>query len=157
MEYDATMVWISRAVKYGQRHVKKPVVASLLVIGWLPVALSILAIDVEEASQIFLVVQSLAVLPVTFGPFIVWYYNTRVFPSFFETIDELVAPDQESLIQEIAEKYDKIFSQHWWITTLPFVLIIVSVFFVGNSYFASQGITTNYEQIFYLLFFIYFK
>ena len=156
MNYDTTTVWISRIIEYGQRRIEKPVVAAFLTIGWMPVVFSILAIDAAEASQTFLVVQALAVLPVTFGPFIVWYYEKQVFPSFFQTVDEVVAPDQDLLIQKIAEKYDTIFSRYWWVTTLPFVLIIISVFFIGNDYFVSEGIKTGSEQSIYLLFFIYF-
>ncbi|MGB9932696.1 ABC transporter C-terminal domain-containing protein [Haloarcula amylolytica] len=156
MEYNATMVWFSRVVEYGRRHVENPVVASLLTMGWIPVISSLVAIDLAEASRAFLAVQFLAVLPVTFGPFIVWYYDRRVFPSFFQAVDEVVAPNQEPLIQEIADKYDRIISRYWWVTTLPFAVVIVSVFFVGNDYFVAEGITAVHEQVAYLIFFIYF-
>lgn len=156
MEYNATTAWISRVVKYGHRYVGSPVLGSLLTIGWMPIVLSLVAIDLTEASQTFLIVQFLCVLPLTFAPVTAWYYDERALPSFFQSVDEVVAPGQDSLLQEIAKKYDTVVSRYWWVTALPFTVVYILIFFAGNNYFISEGITSLHEQIAYFIFFAYF-
>ncbi|KAB1192493.1 hypothetical protein GJR96_03190 [Haloferax sp. MBLA0076] len=155
MHVDQSRFWVTSAVDVARNHVDSPVLASILAIGWLPIALSIVAIDTSEATVLFVVAQTLAALMVVFGPFDVWYYYRRLLPAFFENVDDIVEPGQDDELRALAEKYDRFFTQRWWAITLPWTLLVVLVFFASEGHIANQGITSPVEYTAYFGFFVY--
>lgn len=148
-------IWVSSIVERVRNTVNEPVIASVLAIGWVPIALTVLAIDISEATPLFIVVHSLSALMVVFGPFDVWYYDERLLPGFFDRASEIAAPGQEELLTRMAAKYDEGFATYWWIVTLPWTALVLLVFFVSDAYLASQGITDPVAYWSYFGFFAY--
>lgn len=148
-------IWVSSIVEQVRQVVDSPVLASILGIGWIPIALTVAAIDVLEATPLFVVTQSLAALMVVFGPFDVWYYDERLLPGFFDRASEIVAPGQDELLREMATKYERRFARYWWVVVVPWTALVLMVFFVSDGYLASQGITSPVAYWSYFGFFTY--
>ncbi|MFC6989429.1 hypothetical protein ACFQJD_13275 [Haloplanus sp. GCM10025708] len=142
-------------MSWGQQYVGHPFLAAMLTLGWIPVACSIVAVDPAEATTLFLVGQALACLMVVVAPFDVWYYDERLLPGFFADIDDTVTEAEDETLRRLAERFDTIYSRYWWVTTLPWVALVLLVFVLGQGYFASQGITSQVERTAYLGFFVY--
>jgi len=155
MEYNTTSLWVSRIVDWGSRYVGRPSVAALVTMGWIPIACTVVAIDLSEASTAFVVGQTLACLMVVPAPFDVWYYDERLLPTFFDDIELITTEDDYGTLRELAERYDTYYSRYWWASTAVWVVLVLLVFVIGQSYFRAQGITTVVERGAYLGFFCY--
>ena len=155
MDADHPRLWVSAVVERGRQRVANPVLAAVLVIGWMPVAFSVLAIDATAATPLFVVSHSLAALMVVFGPFDVWYYDQRLLPGFFDRAAEVAAPGQEKRLKALELKYQRIFANYWWVTVGPWIALVLSVFFISDDYLARQGITTPVQYWSYFGFFAY--
>ncbi|MFB6121900.1 MAG: hypothetical protein ABEJ78_00380 [Haloferacaceae archaeon] len=155
MRYNSTSIWVSHVVAWGRQYVDHPFLAALVTLGWIPVACSAVAIDAAEATTLFLVGQALACLMVVVAPFDVWYYDERLLPGFFADIDDVITEAEDDTLRRLAERFDTAYSRYWWVTTLPWVVLVLLVFAFGQGYFASQGITTPVERAAYLGFFVY--
>jgi hypothetical protein len=155
MEYNATSLWVSRIVDWGRGYVGRPSLAAFLTLGWIPVACSIVALDPSEASTAFLVGQALACLMVVPAPFDVWYYDERLLPQFFDDIELITAESDYDTLERLASRFDAYYATYWWVSTLVWVVLVLTVFVVGQDYFQAQGITTLVERGAYLGFFCY--
>jgi len=155
MEYNATSLWVSRVVDWARGHLGHPALAALCTMGWIPVACSVVAVDPGEAGTAFLVGQALACLMVVSAPYDVWYYDERLFPQFFEDIERITAESNYDTLQALATQYDQYYSRYWWVSTLVWVGLVLTVFVIGQGYFQSQGITGPIERAAYFGFFCY--
>ncbi|WP_435070031.1 hypothetical protein [Haloplanus sp. C73] len=155
MEYNATSLWVSRIVDWGRGYVGHPAAAALCTLGWIPVVTTAVAIDPSEASTAFLVGQILACLMVVSAPYDVWYYDERLLPQFFDDIELITAESDHDTLERLATRYDHLYADYWWLSTLVWVGLVLTVFVVGQSYFQSQGITNPVERAAYLGFFCY--
>ncbi|MFB6167586.1 MAG: bZIP transcription factor [Haloferacaceae archaeon] len=152
---DVNAVWVSRLVERGRRVVDRPIVAALVVGGWVPVVTTLVAVDPEEATTAFLVGQALAALMVVSGPFDVWYFDQRLLPRFFRDADEVLTAADDTVASDLAARFDGFYGRYWPASVAVWVVLVLAVFVVGQEYFASQGITTVTERAAYLAFFLY--
>lgn len=150
-----TRIWVSSLVERARGVVDRPVIASILAVGWVPVALTAAAVDPAEATPLFAVTQSLAALMVVFGPFDVWYYDERLLPGFFDRASEIAAPGQGDLLRELAAKYEDGFARYWWVVTVPWTALVLVVFFASDAYLVRQGVTGPVAYWSYFGFFAY--
>jgi len=155
MEYNATSLWVSRIVDWGRGYVDRPFLVAFLLMGWIPVVCSVVALDPSEASTAFLVGQALACLMVVPAPFDVWYYDERLLPKFFDDIELITATESHDALDRLAKRYDTYYAKYWWVSTLVWVALVLTVFVVGQDYFRAQGIDTLVERGAYLGFFCY--
>lgn len=154
-EYDTNAIWVSRLVERGRRVVDQPILAALLVGGWVPVVATLVALDTGAASTTFLVGQVLAALMVVSGPFDVWYFDQRLLPGFFQDADEVLTAADDTVATDLAAQFDRLYGRYWPASVAVWVVLVLAVFIVGQEYFASQGIDTVVERGAYLVFFIY--
>lgn len=153
--YDTNAIWVSRLVERGSAAVGRPILAALLVGGWVPVVATLVAVDPAEATTGFLVGQALAALMVVSGPFDVWYFDQRLLPGFFRDADEVLTAADDAVATDLAARFDRLYGRYWPASIAVWVVLVLAVFVVGQEYFASQGITTAVERGAYLVFFIY--
>jgi len=119
-----------------------PLAASLVALGWLPAALSLVAVVTAEGTQspVFLVALSLAVLMVVLGPFDVWYYDERIFPEFAEEVGTVVVPEDRERAEGIVRECESLFVRQNWLTVVAWTALILAVVLASQEYLASQGI-----------------
>lgn len=154
-KYDTNAIWVSRLVERGRRVVDRPILAALLVGGWVPVVATLVAVDPGAASTPFLVGQALAALMVVSGPFDVWYFDQRLLPGFFRDADEVLTAADDTVATDLAARFDGLYGRYWPASVAVWVVLVLAVFVVGQEYFASQGIDTVVERGAYLVFFVY--
>ncbi|AXG06743.1 hypothetical protein DU500_10060 [Haloplanus rubicundus] len=155
MQYNARSLWVSRIVDWGRGYVDRPFLVAFVTLGWIPIVTSAVALDPSEASTAFLVGQALACLMVVPAPFDVWYYDERLLPKFFDDIQLITAASDYDTLERLATRFDTYYVKYWWVSTLVWVVLVLTVFVVGQDYFQAQGITTLVERGAYLGFFCY--
>jgi hypothetical protein len=92
---------------------------------------------------------------VVVGPFDVWYFDQRLLPGFFRSADDRLTPTTDSTLSELSRKYDRYYARYWWANVVIWVVLVLGVFVVSQSYFEAQGITTLVEKGAYLVFFLF--
>jgi ABC-type multidrug transport system fused ATPase/permease subunit len=155
MQYNARSLWVSRIVDWGRGYVDRPFLVAFVTLGWIPIVTSAVALDPSKASTAFLVGQALACLMVVPAPFDVWYYDERLLPKFFDDIQLITAASDYDTLERLATRFDTYYVEYWWVSTLVWVVLVLTVFVVGQDYFRAQGITTLVERGAYLGFFCY--
>lgn len=154
-QYHADVIWLSRLVEWGTKYTNSAFLSGLLVAGWIPIVATIIAVDPGEADRMFLIGQTLACLMVVVGPFDVWYFDQKLLPGFFRSADERLTPTADSTLSELSRKYDRYYARYWWANVAIWVVLVLGVFVVSQSYFEAQGITTLVERGAYLIFFLF--
>ncbi|MFB6114521.1 MAG: hypothetical protein ABEJ58_10530 [Halodesulfurarchaeum sp.] len=142
-------------MNWGIDRVNNPFLSAILTIGWIPAGFTILAMDVQEATGMFVFAQAVAGGAVVIAPYDIWYYDERLLPSFFNNVDELVTDSDTDSLNRIASHYDQFFSEKWWILTGIWLALVTTVYVFGLDYFVSQGIDRTAEQIAYFGFILY--
>lgn len=154
-QYHADVIWLSRLVEWGNRYTSSAFLSGLLIAGWVPIVATIIAVDPGEADRMFLIGQILACLMVVVGPFDVWYFDQKLLPAFFRSADDRLTPTANSTLSDLSRKYDRYYAHYWWANVAIWVVLVLGVFIVSQSYFAAQGITTLVERGSYLVFFLF--
>lgn len=127
-QYNFSKNWITRLLesKFPFR-IEHPFLASIFKLG-LPsnlVFILFYLMRYEHITRGFLVAYIFALIWINLGPFLIFWYDERLLPDFFRrTID--VVPNREKL-NKMAEKYDKMFSQKYWIITIPWTTLLVCI------------------------------
>ena len=79
----------------------------------------------EYITKQFLISYIFALVWLTLGPYMIWYYDEKLLPSFFSKALDIVPSPQK--LKLLAEKYDKLFSQKFWIVTVPWTILLFIV------------------------------
>lgn len=154
-EYHSDVIWLSEIVEWGRQYTHSTILSAILTTGWIPIATTIVAVDLGEADRIFLIGQSLACLMVVIGPVDVWYFDQKLLPEFFQKADRRLTPTNDTTLAGLSKKYDRYYARYWWANVAIWVVLVLGVFVVSQSYFEAQGMTTGVEKVAYLGFFIY--
>lgn len=154
-KYHSDVIWLSKIVEWGNQYTTSTLLSAVLTVGWIPIVTTIIAVDVGEADRMFLIGQSLACLMVIIGPFDVWYFDQKLLPRFFQHADRRLTPTDDPTLAKLSRKYDRYYARYWWVNVAIWVILVLGVFIVSQSYFQTQGITTIVEQGAYLVFFMY--
>lgn len=154
-QYHSDVIWLSRLVEWGTQYTNSTYLSGLLVAGWIPIVATLIAVDPGEADRMFLIGQTLACLMVVVGPIDVWYFDQKLLPGFFQNADERLTPTEDSTLSELSRKYDRYYASYWWANVAVWVVLVLGVFVVSQSYFEAQGIVTFVEKGAYFVFFLF--
>lgn len=146
-DYHSDVIWLSKIVEWGRQYTHSTILSAILTTGWIPIATTIIAVDLGEADRIFLIGQSLACLMVVTGPFDVWYFDQKLLPEFFQKADRRLTSTNDTTLAGLSKKYDRYYARYWWANVAIWVVLVLGVFVVSQSYFEAQGITTGVENV----------
>lgn len=135
--------WVSRVIDSGWPvSVGNPLLASVLRFGLLPNVFFalVLVFQPRQVPDDFLVAMFFAVVWLNVGPLLIWYYDERVLPTFFEEVSELV--QNATRIDRLNEKYDTLFAEKYVLPTGLWVLLLVGLFFRAQEFLAQEGLFT---------------
>lgn len=153
--YHADVIWLSRIVEWGRQYTNSAFLSGLLIIGWIPVVATTIAVDPSEADQLFVIGQLSACFMVVVGPFDVWYFDQKLLPGFFQNADDILTPTNDPTLSNLSKKYDRYYARYWWVNVAVWAVLVLGVFVVSQSYFEAQGIQTVVEKAAYFVFFSY--
>jgi hypothetical protein len=90
----------------------------------------------ERFGTSFLVAGLLGLLWINLGPFMIWYYERRLLPEFFDRLPSLV--QNKEALPQLKYKYAKFFASKHLYAAIPWMIIIVSIWlsFYGQLEFA---------------------
>ena len=137
----ADTLWITALIERGRSVVDHPFVASLLVLGWIPLVTSGIVFFGSSSTELsFVIIQLLTASIVVLGPYQAYKYDTNILPEFFDDVEELIADQDLQALRKRRRHYLK----HFRVKHIPFVLLwtaaVVSVLPLNASYFADQGL-----------------
>lgn len=79
----------------------------------------------EYITKQFLISYIFVLIWVTLGPYMIWYYDEKLLPNFFFRASDIVPSPKK--LKLLAEKYDKLFSQKFWVITLPWIILLLII------------------------------
>lgn len=130
-----------------------PVVSGVLWFGTVPNVTFVLFVlgRLERVPADFLLAIFLAVLWLNVGPLLIWYYDVRVLPTFFDEVPELVR--DEARVAALERKYTRLFAGRSWIPAVAWTVLLVAMFFRSQSYLVERGLFA-FGDVYYVAFLI---
>lgn len=151
MELQQRRHWIARLIDNTQATKGlHPVTVSILIFGT-PGNLFLLTILVTRGTEIstqFLFSTILGVAWLNFSGYLVWYYDARVVPEFYDRAEDIYL-DTERLA-EIYEEAEDLFSRPHIPAQITWTGLLVLLFFLTEDYLVSNGLFEAGSVIQYL-------
>lgn len=135
-------IWVTRIINSLDDVLPTgPILSGLLTVGLVPLAITAVFFSLigPAATADILLEQLLAAAVTVVGPVFVWHYDERIFPTFAEQATSVVADDAP--LRTIIEKYERFFAGRAWLTTLPWVVVVLAVVVANLGFFRSLGVT----------------
>ena len=79
----------------------------------------------------------LGLIWVNVGPYLIWFYNTKLMKNFFDRASILI--DNRHELNEIAIKYYNFFAKKFWILTIPLIIIIPFIWIFSMPILSNYG------------------
>ncbi|WP_435194815.1 hypothetical protein [Natronomonas sp. EA1] len=138
-QYDYGSHWVSEQISRGALGIQHPLLVSVLKFGlvWNLLAAAYLAVADTTFSPGYLVASGLGLLWVNIAPYLIWYYDERVLPSFFERLGEILP--EEASVDELAEKYTTMFAEPQPLVAAFWTVGTVAIVFAGTDVLRAQG------------------
>lgn len=145
MKFDYNTHWVSRHVEDGLLGIERPIIASILkfTLVWDIIALIFTFLHWESMSLSFVYASALGLFWVNIAPFLIWYYDERVLPGFFDDLFEIISDLEER--QYLAKKYNNFFAQHRASVSLLWGGAAIVIVFVSESALRAQGMSGSGE------------
>lgn len=128
---------ISEPALIGHLH---PLLASVFLFGT-PANMFLLIISFlrwGEISQQFLISTGLGILWLNFSGYLIWYYDKRIMPEFFDRAPEIFT--DRSQLKEIYKDACRLFSRPHLIAQITWSLLLIALFFTSENYLISNGL-----------------
>ena len=100
--------------------------------------ITILSLRFGALSANFLVAIVFGILWLNFAGYLIWYYDERVLPTFFNEAKDVFVEDDR--LDELRARYDDFFSSYHFIPVSIWVLMLVGLFFGSESYLIRSGL-----------------
>ncbi len=124
-------IWISRVVS-AKGWIQRPLLRSILIFG-LPCDILVtifLVLRRAEIQRHFFIPYILCLVWLSIGPFLIWYYNNKLFPEFIHRLGDIL-PGGENL--RLGEKYSSLFARKYWIFPIPWTILILFILFHNGN------------------------
>lgn len=122
----------------------------LLVIGLIPAGLflSFYTLIAETATTQFFYLMGLGTLVVVIGPYLLFRYDTVVFPTFIDRAKTVTPSDDNTEIKRIERKYRSFFANKYQYVSVPWTIIILAAIFINFEYFEALGVDGYTDPVF---------
>lgn len=149
--FDSASLWLTRIVDHDPSPLPQALRRPTLLFGVPPSIVFVLYIILRFEHFSFGYLVSLSFLIVFFltAPHIVWYYDGVVLPSFFAEIAEIF--DSDADIIAISERYQRRFTDYWWVPSLVTLPTIPVLMFGGQSFVRAHGLFGATDVVFWLV------
>jgi hypothetical protein len=138
-KFDHNSHWVSKHVESGLFGINNPLFVSVFKFSlpWNVLSIVYTILFWDSISVSFLYASILALTWVNIAPYLIWFYDERVLPGFFNHLGELIA--DEDIRDEIARKYNHFFAQHRISVAIFWTIATVAIVYVSEPALQSQG------------------
>ena len=92
----------------------------------------------------------LAILVVTsVAPYLIWYYDSHLFPEFRTKVDPLIQAD--GVVAAIGKRYHTLLAKRWWIAAVLASLPIPVLLHVGDPFLTQRGLFGGSDLLFWIV------
>ncbi|QLH79090.1 hypothetical protein HZS55_18100 [Halosimplex rubrum] len=140
--YDHGDHWISAAVERGLPFgLDNRLLTAVVKFNLIPDVLAALYVVTQwgEWSVRFLAAAALFTAWANVAPYLIWYYDKRVLPSFFDTVSEIVVDTDR--LDELAVRYNKFYEGFDLLSALLWGGGFLAAGYFGAGVFEAQGMT----------------
>ena len=127
----------------------------LLTIGLIPAGLflSFYMLIADTATTQFFYLMGLGTLVAVIGPYLLYRYDTIVFPNFIDRAKDVTPSNDDAEIKQIGQKYKRFFATKYQYVAVPWTIIILGAVFINFDYFEALGVNGYTDPVFipYLL------
>ncbi|GAA5430722.1 hypothetical protein [Haloarcula japonica] len=140
-KFDYNSHWVSEQIENGLFGISNPVVVSILKFSmpWNILSICYTVLFWNSITLSFLYASVLGLIWVNIAPFLIWYYDERVLPAFFNHLSELIPEEQER--NRLSKKFNNFFSKHRLSVSLFFTVLLTSIVYVSEPALRAQGMT----------------
>ena len=132
--------------------IKNPLMASIFKLNLIPniLIVSLFYFRFSQMTFSFIFTYSTFFLWLNLAPYLIWLYDERFLPNFFQNSFELI-PDTDKLTQ-MWKKYENKFQKRFWIPLIPWTSLMVVIFFMSDSSLANGGIPDSTDYFYWIFF-----
>lgn len=140
-KFDYDSHWVSEQIDNGLFGISNPVIVSILKFStpWNALSICYTFLFWDSISISFIYASVLGLIWVNIAPFLIWYYDERVLPAFFDHLSELVPEERER--EKLSKKYNGFFANHRLSVSVFFTILLTSIVYVSEPALKSQGMT----------------
>jgi MFS family permease len=148
----ASRLWLSRLFEDVRARVDRPIAISLGFFGGLPglIIAVYVAARWSYMSPTYLFSLGALLLVTGVAPYLIWYYDTRLFPEFLGDVEILLAG--ESTPKEIGERYQRLIADRWWLPAIAASLPIPVLTLFGQPFLRQRGLLGATDPLFWPVF-----
>lgn len=151
VDYDRRDIWVTRIIdRVADRFGIDPVLANVLTLGGVPVVLTVWYFSLigDGGGLYYQIFHGLFAVMVSAVGYLVWYYDQRVLPRFFRSVDELVVDADE--FEAIIDRYNRFFARKYPQTLLVWVPLFPAAFYTNLATLQRFGMGGPGELSFYV-------
>lgn len=149
-------IFITKLLESPIPRIKNPVISSIFKVNLLPNILVIYFYITRFSSievSFFIAWICIYTIFLNIAPPILWYYDERILPSFFKNSLDLF-PNEEKM-RKYVEKFDKMFHNRFFITTIPWTAMMVFIYIISDNTMVRGGLFGYSDPFYWLLFIVY--
>jgi hypothetical protein len=140
--YGGDRLWLSRLAERSARGAFPPWLVALVGYSVLPVAVTVTlwATAPGPWSPTLWVAMGFGLLFHLVAAVLVWYYDTKILPGFFDEVRELVVEESLADVERIAARQQRFFARHWLLTAAPWTTLILIIAVLATDFQRSLGV-----------------
>lgn len=151
MEFERQNIWLTRiSMKVIERSPLGSASTVLFIIGLVPAGLflSFYLLIAETATIQFFYLMGLGTLVVVIGPYLLFRYDTIVFPNFIDRAKDVTPSNDDAQIKRIGRKYKTFFAKKYQYVAIPWTIIVLAAIFINFEYFERLGVSRRTDPVF---------
>lgn len=145
-------IWVSRALESPfPFRIRSPFLASIVKFG-VPLDLGFTYLLLRrhgDMSLEFILAAVSALAWLNLGPYLIWCYDERLLPRFFERVRDLMEEPRRA--DALEERYDRLFARKWWTLTIPLAIIVAGVLAVTPAGLPGSAIQDRSDPAYWVV------
>lgn len=156
MRDDEQNIWLTRLAVPIIDHSPLPSAPTIiLTIGLIPAFLFLLFyfLIINTATIEFFYLMGLGTMVVVIGPYVLYRYETVVFPKFIERAKVVTPNEDNTELDRIDKKYREFYAEKYFYIVIPWTILCFAAILINIDYFKELGVENYTDPVFvpYLL------
>lgn len=147
-------LWITEWIERGKRRVKSYAGASALLFGLPPsvVLIAYLGLRWQYMTPSYLFSFAAVFLILLVAPYLIWYYEAKLLPTFRDDVTGIVASSDRNRAQSLVDRYSSLIDRYWWMTAILASTPIPILMARGGPFLREYGLFGVTDPLFWAVF-----